>query len=554
MSWLRAAVLRVAGEGVRPILLGATNFPEVAKQKGAVLEKAYSLSDRAELGQFILDANIGLVRAEYFYKLHKAKIAFPRRQEAERDICQLPDGSQLSAFVTRREVREWSKGTKHCIICSVSHCWETREHPDPCRFQLEQLVNYVSLKADFYDIWLFYDYMSLFQFERQTDQEEASFRQSMANMHVLYAHESTRTLRIQSLTPKPIWEAMLSSEARVHVYHLDTGGIAERPLKDLVANRTPYGDRGWCKAEVEWSSTRTSTASNQCIDSTEGQAELDGSSPGRVPTIPEVFEKQMAQAAFTHRSDALAVFHLQKKIFFQKVSVCEESELEHLPKAEVAALARALPEYQSLRSLRLHRFDCGPAEAKAFCQAVTRLGALRELVATNCQDPVVFVKALGEALQHNSAILKIDLGFNRIGDEGAKALGEVLKQNSAITTINLDYNSIGDEGAQALGEGLKHNNAVALINLKFNCIGDVGAQAFGEALLHNSVITQIDLKRNHISDGGAKALGEALQHNSVVTQIDLKWNRISDEGWKALAPHHSRINLLPVHEPDQGCG
>ena len=312
----------------------------------------------------------------YFYKLRKAKMALPRRQEAERDTCRLPDGSERPALVTGQEIREWVGGERHAIICSVSHSWETREHPDPCRFQLEQIVNYVSLfdAAYFDDTWLFYDYVSLFQFMRHSEQEEESFRRSVQNMHVLYAHEFTRTLRIESLTPGPVWEAMLSSEAdRVRAYHFDTGEVTERPLKDLIANRAPYGDRGWCKAEVEWSIARSSTASHRRIDAAmEGgeDSDLDGSSQNRgVPTVPEEFHRQMAQAAFTHRPDAHAVVRLHEKTFHERVSVCEEAVFQHLAKADFAALARALPHYQRLRRLQLCDFNCSQEDAQAICQA-----------------------------------------------------------------------------------------------------------------------------------------------------------------------------------------
>ena len=77
----------------------------------------------------------------------------------------------------------------------------------------------------------------------------------------------------------------------------------------------------------------------------------------------------MAQAAFTHRSDAGAVECLQEKIFHEKVFVCEDAHFQHLAGADVAALARALPHYQRLRRLQLSDFDCSPEEAQAICEA-----------------------------------------------------------------------------------------------------------------------------------------------------------------------------------------
>ena len=274
--------------------------------------------------------------------------------------------------MTQQEISKWGEGAKKAIICSISHSWETREHPDPCRFQLEQIVNCLSLyDAAYYDdVWIFYDYMSLFQFERRGSEEE-SFRRAMANMHILYAHEFTRTFRIERLTPKSMWEASLDDPVRV--YDPDAGKVIERPLRSLQANFVPYRDRGWCKAEVEWSSARASTASHQRIDAHEKRE--DGAESrdlkGRVPMTPEVFKEQMAQAKFTHRSDADAVLQLQARIFYEKVSSCETAVLSYLPKTEVATLARALPHYRQLRVLRLIEIDCGPAEGEALGQVGT---------------------------------------------------------------------------------------------------------------------------------------------------------------------------------------
>ncbi|CAE7892489.1 NLRC3, partial [Symbiodinium sp. KB8] len=209
----------------------------------------YDLRVKEDLAKFLQDANIRLVRAEYLYKLRHSRTPLPRRQEAEHAVCEVR-GEEASALVTHLELSEWAAGRKDALICSVSHAWETREHPDPCRFQLRQLVNSVSLYDAAYhdDVWVFYDYVSLFQFERQREEEERSFRLAMQNMQVLYAHEYSFTFRIESLTPDAVWQAALQdSSFQVPVFHEASGAVQQLPLKELVENRVPYGDRGWCR-------------------------------------------------------------------------------------------------------------------------------------------------------------------------------------------------------------------------------------------------------------------------------------------------------------------
>ena len=199
---------------------------------------------------------------------------------------------------------------------AVSHCWETREHPDPTNYQVQHVCNYTSLHYFTYrePIWLFFDYTSLYQYERQTTEQESSFRSAMCNMHVLYSHESTYTLRVQSLTPQHVWEQHLDKP--VHVYDARCGCMKAVPLCELTRNETPYLKRGWCRAELEWSSARSRPVQNQRID--DASEEQDTKLKTKTPTPPNVFQQTMTELEFTHRSDLGPVLELQKKIYLEK--------------------------------------------------------------------------------------------------------------------------------------------------------------------------------------------------------------------------------------------
>ena len=139
----------------------------------------------------------------YLTELVRSGRPLPRRQELESKTFVPPNSEEAeTALVSHQEVQTWAEGNRDAIICSISHAWETREHPDPCRYQLEHIVNCVVLyEAAFKaDVWVFYDYASLFQFERLCPKQQSSFGAAMQNMHVMYAHEHTLTLRIESLT------------------------------------------------------------------------------------------------------------------------------------------------------------------------------------------------------------------------------------------------------------------------------------------------------------------------------------------------------------------
>ena len=221
------------------------------------------------------------------------------------------------------------------------------------------------------EIWIFFDYLSLFQYFRESKAQEASFGLAMANMHVLYAHEMSLTLRIESLTPAERWEKAHHEDEVITVFHAESSVVKSVLIKDLEHNPTPYNNRGWCIGEMEWSSDRQETAQNQLIDicrDTAGQQEGEVELLGRVPTSPERFAERMDTAKFTHREDADAVVHLQEKIFLEKVKRNESLNLEGLPRSEFQQLLHALPYFEVLQSIALGDFECSQEEAEAFAK------------------------------------------------------------------------------------------------------------------------------------------------------------------------------------------
>ena len=83
---------------------------------------------------------------------------------------------------------------------------------------------------------------------------------------------------------------------------------------------------------------------------------------------PEHFAVKMDTAAFTHRSDADAVVHLQEKIFLEKVKRNESLNVEGLPRSEFQRLLRALPYFEVLQTITLIHFECSQEEAEAFAK------------------------------------------------------------------------------------------------------------------------------------------------------------------------------------------
>ena len=163
---------------------------------------------------------------------------------------------------------------------------------------------------------------------------------------------------------------MKSEDKFVKVYDQEGRTVMPKKLRDLIPNRTAYEARGWCMAEIEWSSTRSHSFQHQKIDRHKGLNESDKDKlKGRVPMSPDDFEDEMRKAHFTHRSDSSQVILLQKKVFHEKADKCEKALFQNLPKGELGKLARSLKYYKTLRTLEVLRFECSEDEATLFGKA-----------------------------------------------------------------------------------------------------------------------------------------------------------------------------------------
>jgi hypothetical protein len=143
--------------------------------------------------------------------------------------------------------------------------------------------------------------------------------------------------------------------------------------------------------------------------------------------------------------------------------------------------------------------------------------------------------ALGDALRHNTAVQRFDLGNNRLGDAGAVAIAEGLAVNTGLRTLNLAHNRIGPRGAAALALALRSNRVLTTLNLDLNRVHDDGALELAGALHDNDSLSSLVLSGNQIGNEGAAGLAEALLVNRGLTRLHLKYNRISGEGARLLA-------------------
>ena len=378
----------------------------------------YDLKSPEDLIALLEEADIRLVRGEFLLELHQKSETMIRRQELETQHGR-------AALVCQKELRDWSAGRIKCQICSVSHCWESKEHPDPFGYQLAILAAHIHA-AD----WFFIDYMSLYQYGRRTDEQYRCFQLAMKHMHVLYAHDFTSTLRIEDLTPEDVQERMASK--MVTIYYAPTDSVQPVPVKELKANATSYFDRGWCQAEVQWSLNRSIPASSYRIPQ-----RPDHELTGRAPMAPKTFQERVEAKTFkfTHRSDLKDVLALQESVFLEKAAVCGELVVERLPATEFPILATAVPYYISLEHLVVQQSEMGWDGAKA----------------------------LAEAIQESKTLKTLTFAHNSICEDGFSCLAGALKTNLMLQWCCFEGQTIGARQQAALAEAQEMNPGLCVM-------------------------------------------------------------------------------------------
>jgi Ran GTPase-activating protein (RanGAP) involved in mRNA processing and transport len=173
--------------------------------------------------------------------------------------------------------------------------------------------------------------------------------------------------------------------------------------------------------------------------------------------------------------------------------------------------------------------------------------------------------ALAKMLVLDRCLISLNCGANDLGPEGAAYLAPVLQHNYTLRELTLEENHIGPDAAALLLEQLAHDSgssstsALERLNLAWNNIGDEGAAELAKVLKANAVLAEVDLTGNKIGSLGAARLAEALAENSSLLRLMLTTNLIDNDGAYELAhalgkrhcPLESRnldLKENPIHE------
>jgi len=133
----------------------------------------------------------------------------------------------------------------------------------------------------------------------------------------------------------------------------------------------------------------------------------------------------------------------------------------------------------------------------------------------------------------------LNLSHNELWDldENNSGVRAFLSRNRTLKVLNLDANYIHDEVVESIAIGLSENNQTALERLYLgrNSVGDNGVIAFADILEANTSLKVLGLAENEITNIGARALLSAMNVNVTLCEISGLWRNQIDRRFLIVA-------------------
>ncbi|GLD96469.1 hypothetical protein PINS_up005152 [Pythium insidiosum] len=161
-------------------------------------------------------------------------------------------------------------------------------------------------------------------------------------------------------------------------------------------------------------------------------------------------------------------------------------------------------------------------------------------------------RAIAEVLktQTQPGLLTLKLDYNSdIGDDGVSALCDGLFTNTVLKKLHLDFCNIGPQGAIKLAQLVAMpQSALEKLSLQGNSLGDEGLYHFSLGLARSHHLTTLNLADNAIRhhEEALTAFRDALLRSKALAHVDFTFNPIERQGATYLLPalHPDNAKLL----------
>eukprot|EP00347_Sterkiella_histriomuscorum_P001530 403371680 len=187
--------------------------------------------------------------------------------------------------------------------------------------------------------------------------------------------------------------------------------------------------------------------------------------------------------------------------------------------------------------INLSRNKVGDEGAKIFAELLIKTNRLVKLDLSSNEISRNGAKIISEALVLNNSLYHLSffsyegLHSNFIGEEGSKSLAKMLQQNKILSMLDVGGNKLGNNGLSYLSMTIQESSQSSLIylNISNNDITQEGCQYFLKSLIKSHLI-ELDMSKSLIGLKGAQQFGEVLKLNHFLQKLSLSQCEIGPRG------------------------
>ena len=163
-----------------------------------------------------------------------------------------------------------------------------------------------------------------------------------------------------------------------------------------------------------------------------------------------------------------------------------------------------------------------------FANSLRHFPELRILNISNCGIEFKGFKELLKVLQSVRRIETLDISKNKLGSKEFEEL-KIYFNSFGIKYLNLSRCQLGDISAYPLGESLQQNETIRKLNISNNKITDNGFRSFIYLFNNNNTMESFDCSNNFISDLTMKDCLLYLEYNHTLKYLNLYDNQLRNE-------------------------
>eukprot|EP01104_Vermistella_antarctica_P015519 TRINITY_DN5114_c0_g1_i1.p1 TRINITY_DN5114_c0_g1~~TRINITY_DN5114_c0_g1_i1.p1 ORF type:complete len:1148 (+),score=346.07 TRINITY_DN5114_c0_g1_i1:316-3759(+) len=157
-----------------------------------------------------------------------------------------------------------------------------------------------------------------------------------------------------------------------------------------------------------------------------------------------------------------------------------------------------------------------------------------------------YADAIGNYLEKNQSIERLDLEGNPIGFRGVSKIVKSMKHNPVLTSLNFSRCGLNEKVSMFMQRMFAANNKIVHINLSHNKVGDTGMATMVVGMFRNKSLRYLDFSNTGMGAKGGSSLMKWLSGSYQVRGYNIAGNSIGTSGGNLIAKYLGQPNGLVV--------